>query len=66
MVEGAAQRSYRLLDTELPVGKTSALTHLDKAKAVRDSLATREFKPEDMELRATHSNDRYSGDSNFH
>jgi hypothetical protein len=37
------------LETELPVGKTSALTHLDKAKAIRDSLATREFNPDDIE-----------------
>ena len=37
------------LETELPDGKTSALTHLDKAKAIRDSLATREFNPDDIE-----------------
>ena len=37
------------LETELPVGKASALTHLDKAKALRDSLATREFNPDDIE-----------------
>jgi hypothetical protein len=37
------------LETELPVGKTSALTHLDKAKAIRDSLATRKFNPDDIE-----------------
>ena len=43
------QEAVAWLETKRPAGKTPVSTHLDKAQAMRDNLATRKFSPEDID-----------------